>query len=600
MAKKKKKKKPAQNSESRPPVSEYARDLAFARVITDPAIFEQVKDKIKSDSFGPHEGWLGLVWDIVLSHHQETNELPDEQNMLAKVNESIDLLPDLLVEGDIDKINDLLAAAFESEKMAGVRHGSTLRWIREFLEDRFLHKVKTALNVPQSPADLGVFVGNLTEEANSLRLLGTSSIVEEPFELGWDDPGSIPVPTTTNISFIDVVMGGGTCPGESYGLMGPFGGGKTTAGVMIAVEAAKAAYNDWLLDRSQPADRAYHFTYEEPVASLRIRSLSYLAQIPRDRLLPAVNAKDYNLLNGPGVFSPYERVLFENNFNSGARVQYERERLEWALLVLNKTWRIIDMRGTDKKNPGRGHGLVDEVAAIVKHDLQLSPGVHCRTVIVDYVRAAVERHIDHEGESHDELRHYIGNWPFEMSNKIAVPLNCPVWSLHQLSTEANTFQPGREVTMTDSSEGRAFAEHLDFLFAIGKTNRDRNAIWWPCKHRRIAPPEPVVVELDGAMARFIGKQGELVLDRQSHAIVSRSAARALHGGDTASVPSSARPAAPDPSPTTAPGRVVNSVPVPAGNGRQRRSPVMRRQAAADSIVAQHSAINNGHRVALIG
>ena len=173
--------------------------------------------------------------------------------------------------------------------------------------------------------------------------------------------------------------------------------------------------------------------------------------------------------------------------------------------------------------------MVDEIAAIVRQDLSIREGHLASVVLVDYVLAAVEKHLDFHNKDHSELRHYVNRWPMHIKNKVAIPFNCPVWSLHQLNTEANAFKPGQVPKSTDSSEGKAFAENLDFLFAIGKADKDNRAVFVCSKFRRVAPPPLQIVRLDGELATISRADG-FAVDEHRRQIIPASELSRVDGG----------------------------------------------------------------------
>ena len=142
---------------------------------------------------------------------------------------------------------------------------------------------------------------------------------------------------------------------------------------------------------------------------------------------------------------------------------------------------------------------------------------------------AVERHLDYLGRDRRELRHFIARFPFQMKNKVAGVFNCPVWSLHQLSTEANDFAPGRAPRLTNSGEGKAFAENLDFGFALGTKTSDGLSLIACGKHRRDEARDPMVVHMDGQLCRLSDTDGKWVFDKHSSEIVPASELAAVQG-----------------------------------------------------------------------
>jgi hypothetical protein len=128
-----------------------------------------------------------------------------------------------------------------------------------------------------------------------------------PFAEGWDVATNIGTRIPTGLSFIDCYINGGAAPGESYSILGAFGAGKTTLGVMITTTSARLNYEAWVQGGRQgvPA-RAFHFYYEDPTDDILLLALSYMAAIPKDRMELLIRARDPSLYSTAGNYQQYE------------------------------------------------------------------------------------------------------------------------------------------------------------------------------------------------------------------------------------------------------------------------------------------------------
>ena len=361
--------------------------------------------------------------------------------------------------------------------------------------------------MPSSPISLLSFLSERAEKAATVSTMATTAI-DEPFAEGWDASATVGDRISTGVSFFDHLLDGGQVVGETYGLLGPYGGGKSTMGRMLSVRAAERSYVDWEAGGcvGTPA-RAYHFNYEDRIEQVRSRALSYLSGIPVKTIEAAMQTRNYR--------------EFGDTPQTGGSGRTTQQSFDRALTVLNACWRPVDMTGSDKRNPGRGSGLVDEAAMIIRSDIE-RVGCKVSIVVVDYVLAAINTHLGAAGKDFSELRHYVNRWPLNMQRKIGGPFECPVWSLHQLSTAANAARAGFMPKATDASEGRAFAENCDFCFVITTANRSGNAAIAAPKHRRTGDLGPVVVQLRGDNARVDDMSEHWTLDEASGTICERS------------------------------------------------------------------------------
>lgn len=582
--------------QSRPPITDTQRNMVFKGLIRIGRLCEQAIPLIKLDCFGEHELWLSLIWALVSDHWLTFNELPSKATLITKIEASLEEDPLAIMEGDEDVMNTFLRDAFDDLEEHEIHQPTVAIWLRQFLEDRLVNEMRETMSLPQTPSDLLNAISKYSDRASVLSDIDQGEL-DQPFAEGWDLAADLGPPRRTNIDFIDAGIFG-TRPGESNGIMGPQGGGKTTLGVMISVEAAQAAWEDWITagrPENGVIERSYHFTYEESPSSVRVRAISYLAKIPKERVLLAISTRNYGMFTRTGgALQPYELEMYRRHLENGQVVRGEWERFNDAKDLLNKHWRLIDMCGSDKNHPDRGYGLVDELASIIRNDINgREQQFSCCSVLVDYVLVAVNRYMDAHGKKNEDLRFCIDRWPDQMRHKIGVPMNCATWSLQQLDTITNSLAPGKEINQTASAEGKAFGRHCDFLFALGNANKENQLIWWACKHRHTAPLEPVVLTLRGAECR-LQTEPDFQLDSHSRTIIRVNEANRLHAGTTQpeedSVPAPApRIAAPAARVAARAAAAVAAAPV----RRVRRGPIPNAaQRETASVVRQTAAVAN--------
>jgi hypothetical protein len=309
----------------------------------------------------------------------------------------------------------------------------------------------------------------IVEKSTSLSLI--SDELPLPFPEGWNEPTQIAKRNSTGVSFIDSLLRGGTAPGESYGILEPGDCGKTSLAAMISVEAAKAEYANWAAHNKEGVPgRAYHFFSDDSINYLRRVSLVYMTGIKKDRLEEILKGRDISRFSIPGNYETYELPKYKQEIAFGEAPPGEYERFVHAQEVLNCCWRPVDMTGADSEHPGRGYGMVQEVAAIIGRDVFRS-GARCLTAIVDHVKSAVRMHLARFGKERHEMRTLIDDWPLNMKRQVGLRFNCPVWSVQQFSAESNAAKPGDFSPVTLSSECRSFACRCDVCFALGVPTR---------------------------------------------------------------------------------------------------------------------------------
>jgi hypothetical protein len=521
--------KPKPEDQQRPMLGELERNFMLVNMLRRPSSFDRARSILTLDRFTPEEKWLATLWLCACEHYDEFNELPGKEALVARFNAKFGEDQEAFSDDDLTEADEFIATMYDFPEES-LNDKVAFGWLRKFLEDRLVDTIREALTTPMTPMDMTTRINNWATQSSSYQSLDGQRL-KVAFPEGWDaEEDAFIDKRPTGLSIFDSFTDGGDAAGEVYGLLGPYGGGKTTTAVMLTAQRAKDAYTRWIGNAQQgPVGLSFHFSYEEPVANLRLRVLSYIAEIPKRTLEAAIRLRNYEGFSRATALKPYEQRRYAVAIRSGNPVHGELERFLWAQAVLNKCWRVVDMTGNDRDHPGRGSGLVDEVAAIVRQEVDMAARdgeqVTVDLALVDYVLAAIERHTDDT----DALRHYIRNFPMHMKTKVAIPFRCPGWIMHQLNPEANALAPGKMPKKTDASEGRAFAERLDFLFAIGNATREGLAAFGPLKVRRVRMEAPIVVQLDGDNAVLLDKRGEYAINERSNRIMRADEDRVIGG-----------------------------------------------------------------------
>jgi hypothetical protein len=515
-------KKKNQAPTHRPPLKSSQIEYIFASAIRLPELFAEVKDLVKDAYFADTEEYLSLVWHATCDYQKESHCLPTREILIAACNDMIQTDRSCLGTREPKDALRLIERAFKPGKdQEPVELAHARRLLKKFLEDRLSLETFEEFSSPQTPIELDQLFTKLQERASAISNL-TAGEVPLPFEDGWDAQTAIGQRIPTGLSFLDYYMAGGAAPNESYAIMGAYGSGKSTMAVMITTTFARRAYHAWLENnRSGAPARAYHFHYEDPRDDIRLLALSYMSEIPRARMEELVNARDPEQYSTVGNYRDYEIQRFQSDLNAGVQPDGERERYVRAIEIMNACWRPIDMTGGDEANPGRGSGLVPEMAQIVRRDLGTS-GASCATVVADYAIAAARAHFSANNRDRNEMRLVLQEWPFIMKRQLAIPFQCPVWSMQQLNTESNAARPGYLPQMVDTPECRSFCENTNFAFVMGLATRGGQFPFIARKHRRAGDLPPIVLTLRGEQARIDDTRNEWVLDERTKQIVGKA------------------------------------------------------------------------------
>lgn len=510
----------------RPPIAGQQLDYLFAAVVRDPVVFEQAHYQISEEYFHAEtENWLRLIWEETLAYYGDHEALPDFNTLGTMLSGRLEN-DGTISDQDEERLNEFMSLAFAPDLELNRSYAISL--LKQFLQDRLSRGVSDRLT-GHTLRSVHSVLSEVAEKAAAIQALDAAGLTQ-PFDEGWDaeEEESAIEQLTTGYQFLDRYMDGGPRRTESLGLLGPFGGGKTTLGVMLSVAAARRAYREWIDNgRNGSPKRVYHFSYEAPVAELRLRSLACAAQIRLSRLTPIIRTRNYAAFSTRNNLRDEERLRYRELLQQGQRPPGERERFDQVKEILNACWRPVDMRPVPE-NHGRGDGMVDEIAALIQSDLLRGESGGVELVIVDYAQAAIERYLEATGADHGELRHLVSRFPFRMKNKVGVPFNTPTWTLHQLNTESNALMPGRAPKMTSAAEGRAFPENCDFCFMIGTADSEGRALFTCRKHRRTAPGQgDSILRLDGDMATFVDETHAYQADTHSGRIIERRESSSL-------------------------------------------------------------------------
>jgi hypothetical protein len=398
----------------------------------------------------------------------------------------------------------LLAYAFQmSEGELRVEYGREL--LARFLDERWVQDpVRRALQDAgeQAITNLPLLLRE-TEDRRAVVTSLFSGMGEEVIPEGWE-PAPL-VKTPTNVAFVDSMLNGGDCPGETYGVLGAFKAGKTTLGIQLMVGAAEY---ELLLAQQEGLNYKPHyahlFHYEAGSDEMRKRLIVNAAGIHRD----TVEAWHQCNLSRRGHLKPYEKALFADDIKAKglANVDGEFERYYQCRELLKRVV-LHDMSGP-KDNPKQGSRHIQEIAERLL--LNVRAGRPPRRVLIDYFQLVVRRYINENGMRPDQAWGLMASFAYDCLRLIAIPFHCPVWILGQLSGQANKRTSATKQHHTEAAGTASFAENLWFSFQMGVPDDALKAMWFACgAARRADKGDPIIVRLDGGLGR-IRKAEEVV------------------------------------------------------------------------------------------
>lgn len=401
-----------------------------------------------------------------------------------------------------------------------------LQALQIFLQHQTADELVRQLSAPSRPQDL---LGVLERQLRGLERLqyglqGVTAREAIPWEDEYFQDYAPPQPTT--LFMFNAFMGGGDRLGDLHGLLGPWGGGKTTCLIQHGVDRAAQYLSEWLLsEQRQPLGLVYYFAYEDPLYDLRLRMISCRGEISLSNLRRG-RPQDVLLHEG---YADYEHQRF-GPLIEGGQFYPEFERYQLARNGLNWNFRLFGMGGQDQSAPTRGGGLVQEIYHLVREDSaawaeRIRHAVVPKLILIDFLGAALNRHFALKGKLHRAKEEYVFQAQLFMSDAkqtLANSLRTAVYVAHQYSGEANRKSRAIYPDHTDSAHFKSFSQHTDYTICFGavQSGDARNLfVAKSDKHRKSATRPELICQLDGDFSRIREPEEKYVYDPITRQIV---------------------------------------------------------------------------------
>jgi len=452
-------------------------DVLFVHLLRCPPVRFEARSRLTTQHFdattrGPYRLLLDVIYTLDTGPYHG-NELPFQvvysqtvyNNRRDGILDQAQLFRLLATPDDLQsgQIVGLLYAAYHEYPAEQLVVPYALDLLQRWLRERAYDRLQQELVMPQDrfPGAMPGIIESIQTEFEAAEAFG-----KDPFSsllpADWQPKPLIREPS--GCDFIDKMMGGHVRR-DANGIIGLFGGGKTTLGSQIVTRCG--ALYQAAATRGEPLRHSIYVTYEEPEHDIRTRMLVAAAQIPKPKF-EEITSWD-QLTRAPNL-DPYERQMYEESGVPRSDWQGEYERLVEAGRLLTNV-HIVDMRA-----PGRGIGWVDELSAMIERKRQME-GWQIGVVVIDYVNAMVRRYLHQRNLEYDRhLRHYIGGTPLRCKELIAERFDCCTWLLQQFTGEANKRKPGVPMSHAEAGEAKNFAENLVFCLAFGAIDPHRHVV----------------------------------------------------------------------------------------------------------------------------
>jgi hypothetical protein len=492
-------------------VSQAQLELIVAMYARDKSFFSTVRSQLTPDVMQRYGAHFAAVVDIANSHYDEYDKLPPKDIFTTELNSWVENFDGDIAEHQLESADRVLAKFIALDKQSRAENRpKVVKYTKRLLEQVVQASVESLVSNKGLLSGLPELLQESIAKIERIHSIDTVDI-GEPFPENLEDQEVIK-PISTGIDFFDTFMKGGHVAGEVYGLCAPYGVCKTTVACQLIVNAAnyyQAQQNTGLITKLPVA---YYVAYEEELALVRPRFLSYAANCHKD-LIAEGKWSEMSTMKKKN-YKPYEKTRYKSMFDRNVKVPGELERVNTAKTQLNKNMRVVDFSGRDRNMFELSGEMENGIAkAIEKHQQSAgNPGV--AMIAIDYAGAAADRHCQVYNKDPDRhLRHLLGRFPLRVSNSIAKKFDCPVWIFHQMDTKANARKAGVVPAITDVSEAKNFMENCVYGFMVGTQTKDHLAVMACVKQRRSGKREPIVIKIDGAFGRVLGTDGAYRIDR---------------------------------------------------------------------------------------
>lgn len=510
------------------PLSAKQVELLLCGLLRNEFLFREAAEVLSADHFTNYGAVYALVWEAALRCWKSQGRIPFREQLEGEVDRMmaggivLDEYQSASLERCVEFFYDPRLDAIDADRWEKAVRG----YLRDLMLDVAVDQIRAEVAGPDRPHDPSSLIADFRRHVE-LALQASTPLPSAPYVEGWRPRGT--ERRSTGLPFLDEYMNGGDCPGELYGIVGPFKSAKTALGLAISIEGALRVQRS---SAEGALGLAYFASYELPAdPTVRLRALCYAAEVPMDSI---ENPGDWDRLSVRGQLKPYERERFAHLLAQGLDPPGERERIDAAMAMLNRNWRILDMRGREGCYPGTGGA--PELERIISADLRAlqraGVAAHAEVVVIDYLVLAVEQQLCANQYRPEHMRHLMREFIRE-AKAMADRLACPIWILQQLNAEENRRAPGSGTRSTGSAEFRSFAEKLAFSFTMGAKTKD-NLMVFNCDYqRRASGAREICLQFDPQFQRFVHQQ-HAVLDPISHRVLSAAELQQLSGSSSAS------------------------------------------------------------------
>lgn len=494
------------------------------------SFFDEARRFVRGNQFDPvTEPHYRVVWEVLCtlrdagSNFTSTNLVTEIHRVLA--DDPMYLHPrfhPILLAPDE---SGMIVASFNAP-VTEVDVHTARGFLREFLHARTvvnpLRRFMESVNHGEVPAGMDEFLDDIIRQRDQIQSVNTLPLVDSAPAL--DTHLEIPsIYHTTGLEWIDEPLGGFR-EGDTVGLLGGTGSGKSTFAAHLAVAAAKREYYAAQAEGRSPRWVAF-FTYEESAGKMRPRLWSAGFQIQRKRLENLTHP--LTQLSHRGNMQPYE----QNLHGSQGELLSEQERWTAGSVWMNKTLKLYDMSGSSDY-PNAGNGFLPELVTCLEATMPMMTAPPF-LVLADYAGLMCRNYMAANNMDDSRLRHLLANFGNIARREIAQRYGCTFVAVHQMAPSEGKRGSNALLHHTMAAEARAFAENMAACACIGnpdQTTGCRLLNWSKIRYQALETINPVTLKIDDQFATMEDVSAIYARADSGDGFVHRDVARQIHGG----------------------------------------------------------------------
>ena len=329
---------------------------------------------------------------------------------------------------------------------------------------------------------LSSFTEDTVREVSQIAYTGAPTI-ESPL----DDPEKFmpeQTPLPTGIDWIDYLSGGGHCEGETIGVLGPTGGGKTLTATSMIIARCKRESHTLLV------------TCEQNVAG-DVSTRLYT------RLLDDMNGdllRDYKDPLHPDLEGARVDVSFFRKYPYRSWPKVVKDRYQELKAKYSKYLHVVDFSAeidlTDPKPQGM-QGVKDIDLTL---DTLEKQGKHVEFLLVDWLWPAVDRWFSYGNVTKRFSNRLEAAFQYIMELKqITTKRKTVTFLFHQLDTAHTRASAQTQPNCADAWNIKSFAMMLSHCYVIGNRDKESQVMWLGNDKARTNLPQYILGKMDGAM-----------------------------------------------------------------------------------------------------